>query len=597
MKCNEGVWNFPKNNYGPVQGLNLSGVETFNGRTTENMARENVQNALDARAGDGPVIVEFHKFPMKTKDIPDFNGLFDAVKGSAAYQEKDGNEEAKKAFERMADLMKQKKIEVLRVSDSNTTGLRGSDQCYDSDFTRLVKSEGSSNKNVNCGGSYGIGSNASFACSDLRYSHYSTLDDEGVCANQGVAKLGSHEGPDGQRIATGFCGNPDKNTPIYEQASFDPDYNRTTPGTDIYIFGFNGGKRWKDKIIVSVLDSFLYAIYMGKLIVIVDDVVIDKEHLLALIASYGKNSREYLSEYFKVLTSKDTSEYVLDIENPAGQFRLQLAISPEFSRHVAMIRSGMKIKDQNGISSLVPFAGIMYVEGRELNSYLRKLEGPTHRDWEAGRANPREKENAKQLLASMKRFIKDSLFSMKGDAPEYIDALVGDYLSFDTGDSGKKSEIISDRIKSIQMQVEDTRPVLSKIPFKDDARSPKKTRGGRKEAGDKGPAERSQVQVSAIDVRSVVRNKDQGEYTLLFTPNVSGDNGVLELFMSAEDNRYPAEILSVSCKDCPDAVSSDNKIEHLTFTADKRMRVDVRINYYDICPLMVKAYVDRRNDK
>ena len=56
---------------------------------------------------------------------------------------------------------------ILRISDFNTSGLLGSKEEINTDWTNLTKSSGASDKKGTAGGSYGIGKYAPFACSDF----------------------------------------------------------------------------------------------------------------------------------------------------------------------------------------------------------------------------------------------------------------------------------------------------------------------------------------------------------------------------------------------------------------------------------------------
>lgn len=42
--------------------------------------------------------------------------------------------------------------------------------------------------------------------------------------------------------------------------------------------------------------------------------------------------------------------------------------------------------DKGNINGLIPFAGVLYIEGDKLNEYLRTLENPQHTKWEIERA-------------------------------------------------------------------------------------------------------------------------------------------------------------------------------------------------------------------
>ena len=119
--------------------------------------------------------------------------------------------------------------------------------------------------------------------------------------------------------------------------------------------------------------------------------------------------------------------------------------------------------------------------------------------------------------------------------------------------------------------------------------------GGGKNPGDGGgdiPVEhrKSLSSIMPAKVRSMMKNKNNGEYAIVFTPTVSAENGVLELYMSAESQNYPATIIEAKCDSCPDAVVSGNKISNLTFTAQEALKFDIRLDYSDYCSLEVKAY-------
>ena len=73
-------------------------------------------------------------------------------------------------------------VSILRISDFKTKGLTGSKDTNDinTDWMRLTKSSGSSDKKGPAGGSFGIGKFAPFACSDFSTVFYNTYDIETV---------------------------------------------------------------------------------------------------------------------------------------------------------------------------------------------------------------------------------------------------------------------------------------------------------------------------------------------------------------------------------------------------------------------------------
>lgn len=125
------------------------------------------------------------------------------------------NQKTTRFFDKAIDVFNQDFIDVLRISDFNTTGLTGSDKDYNSAWQNLVKSSGVSNKGGTSGGSFGIGKSAPFACSDLRTVFYSTIDNQGLKAFQGIARLVSFKkkkfiGDDPTTTGIGYYGVKEK---------------------------------------------------------------------------------------------------------------------------------------------------------------------------------------------------------------------------------------------------------------------------------------------------------------------------------------------------------------------------------------------------
>jgi len=91
-------------------------------------------------------------------------------------------------------MLAQDELPILKISDFNTTGLtvgaKGDDR--NSDWAKLTKSVGASDKHAGKLGSFGIGKHATYACSDLRTVFYGTLDTAAMTAVQGAAKLVTH---------------------------------------------------------------------------------------------------------------------------------------------------------------------------------------------------------------------------------------------------------------------------------------------------------------------------------------------------------------------------------------------------------------------
>lgn len=624
-------WNFPSNNYGQILGIADSGIETFKGTPIKSLAREICQNSLDAALDNNePTRIEFKAFEIDPRQIPDYTNLEDALERALDFWSQQQSDKAKTFFKKALEVIHKPTITCLRISDFNTSGLAGSREEYNSPWCNLTKSSGASDKSGSNGGSFGIGKFAPYACSALRTVFYSTIDKDDVCASQGVSRLTSFKNKKNEITqGTGFYGN-DKNSPMYKQYSLDPTYSRNVEnsGTDIYITAFTGDKGWQHQMVASVLDGFLYAIYKGTLVVDVDGIIISKDTLADLMISHKEYFNEHADEYYQALTdeklARTFTKELTDDPEVVGKLTLRLIIMPSFSRRVAMIRqTGMKIKDKGNINGLIPFAGTLFIEGDAINSYLRSLENPQHLEWEVERAENKSKAN--RLLKTLLHFIKASLDEMKNDeSEEAIDPTVGEYLSasdVEQSPNQERAEILQDSIKDIKIRVTEVAPkpsgastgeagrtliddddgdvIITDLPGEGGSGSQGQEghggNGGGNNPGDGGgdiPVEHRKKlsAISAVSVRNMVRNKITGEYTIVFIPTSSATNGTLEVFMSAESQNYEAAIVAATCSECPDLKFEKNRINNLTFTEKKALRINIQFDYHDYCSLEVKAY-------
>lgn len=583
-------WRFPSNDNGEEYGVSDSGVEMFSGTPVESMAREITQNSLDANLKDGrPTIIEFEKFEIDTDKIPGFDDVKDSVDRSADYWKNSGNMRSDQFFAQAQKVCKLKRIACLRISDYNTTGLKGSDETDNlkrrkTPWYGLTKSQGvSAGKHGQSGGSYGIGKFAAFACSAIRTVIYSTLDVNGVEAAQGIARLTTFIDQAGSTTqGTGFYGL-EKNTPIKEQISLQSEFKRENgnSGTDIYILAFTGiDNNWIEKVTQSILDRFLYAVYNGLLVVKVQGQEISANTLPALMKKYHGQLAENGDEYYEVLTtpSNKCKEFKVPYKN-LGTLELKIMIKPGFHRKAAMVRStGMKIMDRGNISGLIPFAAVVFFEGKDLNEKLRALENPEHNKWQPERvANADE---ASDMLTDFGRIIRDKLNELtKEDAKESIDPMVGGYLSLEekNDDNEKKQESVSDDIQGITVKPEKS----------DNTEKKRKNKNGKKRKASK--------HINSYSSRIVCQNKDKGEYLIVYTPKKSLKNATIELFMIAESGEYKVPILYAASQDnsqSPKVERGENKITNLKLTQGVTVKLLIHIDYYDYCSMEMQAYAN-----
>lgn len=414
-------WRFVSNQNSVISGINDAGIETFTADINRSLVREIIQNSLDAvrMDVDEPVIVEFELIKVKREEIPAVHDLQYAIR--KCYESNLDEPDAHNFFRKADDILSKEYIDVLRISDHNTRGLEGSDTCKKgTNWSRLVKENGSSNKGQSSGGSFGIGKSATFACSDLRTVFYSSLDVNGVKSNFGVARLISfNDEKIGWTTGVGYYSEDERFVAIPGLINFDPKYNRTDTGTDIYILGMFQNENYEKEFIDAVLLDFLVSLVKGKLIVEVQGKRISKTTLAEYIAKlnpYQNDDIKALIEYYGVLTSSNPKIKKISLNsNVYGkkfgfkdkECTLYIKEGEKLNRKVLITRNaGMRILEQNRISGSIEFTGVMIIEGENMNETFKSMEVPSHDAWEPGRCRDK-KPYYEKVLKEFKKYIKD----------------------------------------------------------------------------------------------------------------------------------------------------------------------------------------------
>lgn len=622
------MWRFPSNDYGEQKGINDSGISLFRGNPLKSLAREICQNSLDAAINDKQVIIDFDVFEIPTNNIPGVDELKDAFKRSIDFWKVQKAKSTKQFFEKALNIINQNTCYFLRISDHNTIGLTGSRGEINTNWINLTKSSGSSDKKGTAGGSYGIGKFAPFACSDFSTVFYSTYDLKKEEAYQGVSRIVTFRREDGETTqGTGYYGN-EKNTPVYKQINIDPNYSRKENdfGTDIYIAGYSyASEDWQKNIIVSILDSFLGAIWKDKLIINVGDIVISKYTIKDLIEVYREDLIGYTDKYFEVLISKDTVWNETNFMG-LGNIKLGLLLGEQDSPNkIAMIRqTGMKIMDKDRLPGHTPFTGVMFIEGEKINERLRSIENPEHTKWDPERSkNPIiEKELLKEINKYIREKIEELIFI--GNKNE-IDAVgVGNFLPDDIieDDGNDKDETISDKIFNIEkIEVKkknysgmqsgnfDMQDEVGNIDGHMESGGDKKawfhpggtiinrqSKMGQDAHIEFGGKETGMIKklVSINKFLNICVNKEMGIYVLVIIPSESEINGTVEIYLSGESSFYEAPIKSMGVIGKNITASNTNKLDGLEFVKDQPIRIKIELDYKDYCSMEVKAYATKK---
>ncbi|EGL98123.1 hypothetical protein K7E08_01595 [Ligilactobacillus salivarius] len=460
-------WYFPGGKDLQMESGSNASLEMFKDNPLDSLAREICQNSLDAgiEGSNKPVRVEFTSFKVKAENIPGYLELrYEII--DKAMKQWPNEQKTMSMLRKMDRLLKQKYVNVLKISDYNTTGLRKEN------WKSLIEQVGSSvKKDSSSAGSFGIGKGAPFAVSDLRMVLYSTLADEGI-KSIGVMKFVSYKDKlNGETIitqGTGYYGENGSKKPISKDFGLGGEISRTEKGTDIYIIGFNQElmENWTKEITYSLANNFLFSFYTNKLEVVIDNkYMLDYSKMNKIIEEIRNDKKllrkyEYLPGYYDVLQDEDHKEFNLtgfkEYGIKDGEAILYTSNKGNVNRRVLMTRNaGMKIKDLNRISSIIKFSGIFYAHGKNINRILKQLENPNHNDWSKDRSETPKKDG--RFLKDMNRFIKETIKDTYTEkVADEVDAYgVSDFLPEDINSIRLSNKKVKDKgHKKVAIEIE-----------------------------------------------------------------------------------------------------------------------------------------------
>ena len=115
---NSGQWDFPDFGGGQTHGIDGdSAVSTFKGTALPSLAKEVLQNSLDARKDKSkPAVVKFSVFEIPSSDLPGKDDLYQALLSSKS-----------RNFDEALSTLTAERISIMQISDFNTTGLTNPD--------------------------------------------------------------------------------------------------------------------------------------------------------------------------------------------------------------------------------------------------------------------------------------------------------------------------------------------------------------------------------------------------------------------------------------------------------------------------------------
>jgi len=608
-------WAFAKNDGGRDSGLHDAGVETFKGNFDRYLAREMIQNSLDARHDpNNPVLVKFELLPLDRQEIPDMDGLKATLARCAEYWSHD--KKAKEFFRRAETISKQDKITALRIGDSNTTGVLGSDTERSKNWYNLIRCAGSSSKGGGEGGSFGIGKNAPFAASLLRTVLYSTFNTDEEHVFQGVATLVSHNHPQGGiSQSTGFLG-AQSGASVRTMPQIPSKFRRLQHGTDVIVLGFPATDNWQNDLLYSVLDNFWPAIHFGDLEVKVGDMTITKANLQTLLETFS-GQESFTANLFYEAFTKPTHKFPITLPWLQGVTLYLTAGDAELPKRIAMVRkTGMKIFEK-AFRSVIPFCGVFMCRNDNGNKLLREMEPPRHDIWDADHP---EKGVNRKIESEYVNFIRDCIRKLTPADESKVISIPG--LNRFLPDDDETPEESFDGVlnDALQQETSERSPLPEKIPgrkmeskakpMQPDHLKPndsdEETEGGEGEGTGDGPGKKKETATGTggagggkgngdaggsggghgganskpaipIRYRTFVQDSATGVYTVTVAPEKQPTtDAMLAISTVGDDQKAPAEIKSArlaSGGDIP--VPETGILGPLKLTTDAPLKLEI----------------------
>lgn len=622
-------WRFMGNNFTTENGLDTADMETFKRDPISSLARETCQNSIDAKKeGEKKVVVEFNTFALNRNLIPGYRRLKAEVENCKEYKKN-----SRKDYEQlsnMLDELNQEEIEGIRISDFHTTGLVGDK------FYLLTKGSGITDKVGAAGGSKGIGKYASFVASTFNTVFYSTYTIEDEKKSLGISKLCSAPmyGTEEKTIGIGFYGIDKKNNPIEQEMNLDPSFQRTTPGTDLYILGFRKETNWKQQIITKLLDSFLVAIYLEELEVKIDDITINKNNLEEIIKNdtliTNNRQNSIYSQFILIQESEGVFTKEVDI---MGYGNIKIFVK-SFNKETANLATNecvmirypyMKIKERKGISTL-PCSAMCIIGNNTLNMTLRDIENPQHTDWE-----PKRKDD-ESMIRALRNIIGQIYDEILRFTREVVTTTENNQLDLEGAGEFLPESNIGDSIDSSaeeQQQVVGDRPIiLKKVENKKRSKNPSieindslglapdigtptddgeevvkpegnnhgnsgephdtNNDGGYSEEGDHDILRH--VELMEIRKTFFVTNKNEGKYVIMLNLNYDESDCELELnYFDDAENKYIAKIEQCMVDGISVDVNEGKAIHFRVHPGKTKIEITTDLREYYKCEVRVYA--------
>jgi hypothetical protein len=393
-------WFFAPTGGGGEEGFNHAGMSHFQADPHYYVARETIQNSLDAtdssKSGE-PVFVEFKLLKVPIEEaIPELKQYKDVLTQCI---ESSTNDVAKRFFKNALKKLTKKTIPVLQISDFSTVGIEGINQ-EGGRWHKLIKLKGESTPEGNIGGTFGIGKSAPFTISGLRTLCYNTKNKDGESGFIWKSIFTKHGRPKKQNEGW-YCEHFEDDYGDILTHGFTDDSNHKRPsfierdvtGTDLFILDFlaptDTNQPWNVVFEKAIMNNYFIAIYENELKVrfVDESKKIDYELSSTNIVDEmykdysinGSSSYQFLDSY---IDYKNSGKMFTEKIKGLGECKLYVKLDENYERRVAYMRKlKMLVYDDINRNLNVGYSALFLCETKTGNNILSKCEGPTHDEW------------------------------------------------------------------------------------------------------------------------------------------------------------------------------------------------------------------------
>lgn len=637
-------WDFPLAPRMDEVGFNDTGIGIFKNMPYQNLAKEIIQNVLDARgknAGQNdPLEVKFAFMEIDIHDIPGAIQLADAIDKCCKFSDSGDDYDQLVQVKEYSDRYLRDetgKIPVLKISDYNTTGLDGVDNPgrKGTAWYGLLESSGSTNKPDGANGSQGIGKYATFNLTRIRTVLYSTKTEDGKAGFQGKAILSTFCDDNGKkRFNKGNFGSVTEDAVQPVVIGIPEVYKRDVPGTDIYIVGFDNDDNWIDELGISVVEYFFYAIYKGTLKVVLENgnrkVQIDSDNIDNKIEEYDayyqdnhkddRNFKYTAPLYWKVITDNSPNHYHIVKEflydnKSMGEYELHLLMDPELNTHKVLEtrKSGMKISEDTGFRLQQSFAGVFIATGNNaasdnaednISSFLRKCEDAKHDTWSSANfSKVKDRKKAGAIIRKIHSIIREEIQSrIPKDNTQIIKAIDLPEMLLSQGSGDSKDEYEDAFRQAIPMPTELQTIADKTDAIKDRNRNANSNGRGKHTSGipKDEPLTHDNHRNNKKGKRKLVRimlpytktfyDEENGQYVVVLCSDLDVDGLYLAINVVGDDGQAEAaDIISACMNDAAMDIKQDYVILPRVI-AGQKCRIEIRLRGNERERLEVNAY-------